>query len=300
MRGDGPLVAVFGGTGFLGRHVVQHLVGRRAAVRIAVRHPEHGKEIFSDQLSGLEFVRADVCDDASITAAVAGAFGVVNAVSLYMERGNRTFHSVHVEAAARVATLARAAGVARLVHVSGIGANARSRSPYIRSRGEGEDAVRAAFGAATIIRPAVMFGPDDTFLIPLTNLLRRFHVLPIFGNGQTALQPAFVEDVGEAIARAFDADRAEAVYELGGPRVYTYNCLLRAIGNHLRIRPVLIPVPFGIWQALASVAEMLAQAPISRSQVELMRIDNIASQNLPSFEAFAIEPHGIEVVLAAS
>src|SRR5262245_378291 len=180
--------------------------------------------------------------------ALAGAFGVVNAVSLYVERGNQTFRSVHVEAAARVAKHSRASGVQRLAHVSGIGADARSPSAYIRSRGEGETSVRAAFPAATIIRPAVMFGPDDAFLTPLMKMLQMFPVFPMFGRGETALQPSYVEDVAEAIVRAFDAPAAGMVYELGGPRIYSYEELLRTVCAHLSVRRILIPVPLIAWQ----------------------------------------------------
>src|SRR5262249_31285624 len=155
--------------------------------------------------------------------------------------------------------------------------NAASTSPYIRSRGEGENAVRAAFPAATIIRPAVMFGPDDAFLMPLTGLLRKFPLFPVFGGGQTVLQPAFVEDVGEAIARTFDAAQAEPVYELAGPRTYTYRDLLQTVSSRLGVRRALVPVPFAIWQTLAFLAEFLPEPPITRNQVELMKIDNVAS-----------------------
>lgn len=292
-------IAIFGGTGFLGRRVVQRLLAHGLAVRVASRHPDRGEKYFHEKPSALELIQADVSDDASIRAALTGIFGVVNAVSLYVEHDNQTFHSVHVEAAARLASHSRELGVARLVHVSGIGADAASSSPYIRSRGEGENAVRTAFPAATIIRPAVMFGPDDAFLTPLIQLLRRFPAFPMFGRGHTALQPAYVEDVGEAIARTFNDPKAEAVYELGGPLIYTYEDLLRTISDHLGLRRVLVPVPFGIWQALAFVAEILPQPPITRNQVELMKIDNIASAACPGFATLGIEPHGIEEMLAA-
>src|SRR5437588_571100 len=156
------VVVVFGGTGFLGRRVVRHLLDHGFAVRVATRHgpTRHGKE----HAPGLQSVRADVNDRSAIEAAIAGAYAVVNAVSLYVERGGENFQSVHVEAAARVASCARQAGVARLVHLSGIGADPASRSSYIRSRGEGEAAIRAEFATAAIIRPAVMFGPGDHFL----------------------------------------------------------------------------------------------------------------------------------------
>jgi len=290
------MVAVFGGTGFLGRRIVQRLLDHGLSVRIASRHPERGEGIFRATSSQLEFARADVSDNALIGAVVAGAYGVVNAVSLYVEGRRHSFHSVHVEAAARVAMHARHSHAARLIHVSGIGADSTSLSPYIRSRGEGENAVRAAFPAATIVRPAVMFGPDDAFLVPLINLLRKSPMFPLFGRGRTALQPAYVEDVGEAIARILDSSAAETVYELGGPQIYSYKDLLRMIGAHLGSRRVLVPVPFIVWQALAFLAEWWPRPPITRNQVELMRIDNVASPVCAGFATLAIKPRGIKAM----
>ena len=171
-------------------------------VRVASRHPERAPSLLGPDGAGAEMVEADVQDEASVASALAGAFGTVNAVSLYVERGGRnTFRAVHVEAAARVARLAREAAVERLVHVSGIGADAASASGYIRARGEGEAAVREAFPGASLVRPSVMFGPDDHFLTTLVGLLRILPIYPLFGWGQTRLQPVHVEDVAEAIAR---------------------------------------------------------------------------------------------------
>jgi uncharacterized protein YbjT (DUF2867 family) len=297
MRGDtARKVAVFGGTGFLGRRIVRHFLDHGAAVRVVARHPQRGEAMFRDHPSPLEFVVADVNDNASIRAAVSDTFAVVNAVSLYVEHGDRTFRSVHVDAAACVAARARDAGVTHLVHVSGIGADPRSRSPYIRSRGEGEDAVRASFPGAIIIRPAVMFGLDDAFLTSLIALLRGLPVFPLFGHGRTALQPAYVDDVAQAVVRAVDAP-SHAVYELGGPRTYTYKDLLQILAGHLGIRRIFVPVPFAIWQALAFGAEMLPRPPITRNQVELMVIDTVTSPACPGFRDLAIEPRGIEAVL---
>jgi len=291
-------VTVFGGTGFLGRRVVQHLLDHGFEVRAASRHPERGAQVFRNRSSGLQVVGADVGDDRSVISAVAGAFAVVNAVSLYVERGSDTFRSVHVEAAARVAKHARESGVQRLAHVSGIGADAQSRSSYIRSRGEGESAVRAAFSEATIIRSAVMFGPDDAFLVQLMKILRMFPVFPMFGRGQTALQPSYVEDVGEAIARCFDAPEPEMTYELAGPDTYTYKELLQTMCNYLGIRRVLAPMPINAWKMLAFAAEFLPASPVTLNQIELMTKDNVASGRYPGFRALGIEPRGIEIVLA--
>jgi len=164
-------VTVFGGTGFRGRCIARHLQAAGFGVRAASRHPDRGRS--QSAAPGVEPVRADINDESSVAAAVAGASGVINAVSLYVERGRDTFQSVHVEAAARVATIATRAGVKRLVHISGIGADAGSASPYIRSRGQGEAAVVLAFPSATLLRPAVMFGLEDAFLVPLLSMLRR-------------------------------------------------------------------------------------------------------------------------------
>ncbi len=157
-------VTVFGGTGFLGRRVVRHLREREFSVRIASRHPYRGHRLFGLDDPQLQSVRANIHDERSVADALAGAYGVVNAVSLYIEHGLETFHSVHVESAQRVAAQAHRAGVERVAHVSGIGADAASQSLYIRKRGEGELAVRAAFADAILIRSAVMFGLDDAFV----------------------------------------------------------------------------------------------------------------------------------------
>jgi NADH dehydrogenase len=289
-------ICVFGGTGFLGRRIVRDLLAHDFAVRIASRRPERSRTSFSDS-SKLESVRADIEDAPSTAIAMRGARAVVNAVSLYVERGSRTFESVHVRAAARLAEQARRTGVEHIVHLSGVGADHRSPSPYIRSRGRGEDAVQGQFPGAAIVRPTVMFAPDDAFLNALLRLLRRLPALPMFGNGGTRLQPVHVDDVAEAIARAFE--RPGQVYELGGPRVYTYEQLLRTIAAAAGTRPVLIAMPFPLWHALARVAELLPQAPLTRNQVELMQIDTVVSPALPGMASLGISPQPLEPVLEA-
>ena len=292
-------VVVFGGTGFLGRRIVRHLLDHGFAVRVASRRPERGSAIFGATAPSLQFFEADIADASSTMSAIVGAFAVVNAVSLYVEHGGRTFRTVHVDAAASLAEAARRSGVARLVHLSGIGADRQSPSAYIRSRGDGEDAVRARFAGATIIRPSVMFAPDDAFLVPLARMLRRLPAFPMFGRGETRLQPVHVDDVAEAIVRALEGPAIESVRELGGPRTYTYAELLRTIAGRLGRDPILIPVPFGAWRALGLVAEALPRPPITRNQVELMMIDNVVAPDRASFALLGIEPRGIEETLEA-
>ncbi len=289
-------VAVFGGTGFLGRRVVRRLRQKGFSVRVATRHPDRGRGLFGSDDTQVESIGADIHEDGSVARAVEGAHGVVNAVSLYVERGKETFHAVHVAAAERLAGQARKAGVERLAQVSGIGADARSWSAYIRARGEGEQAVRRAFAGATVIRPAVMFGPDDAFLNTMLSLMRWLPVYPMFGRGETRLQPAFVDDVAEAIAAVLQRPET-STFEFGGPRVYTYEALLRSIAREANISARLMPMPFGAWHALAWLGERLPRSPITRNQVELMQVDNVASPEAPGFAELGIVPRSVEEVL---
>jgi NADH dehydrogenase len=292
------IVTVFGGTGFLGRRVVRHLRKRGFSVRIASRHPDRGHRLFGLDDPQLQSVAANIHHEQSVADAVAGAYGVVNAVSLYVEQGQETFHSVHVESAERVAVQAHQAGVEWVAHVSGIGSDFTSPSLYIRKRGEGELVVQAAVADAILIRPAVMFGADDAFLNPILNLLRRLPVYPMFGRGLTKLQPAYVEDVAEAIATALQRTQKQAItYECAGPRVYSYEELLRTVAHKAGIKARLIPVPFFTWHALAWVAEMLPSPPLTRNQVELMQVDNMSSPEMPGFGELGIAPRSIEEIL---
>jgi uncharacterized protein YbjT (DUF2867 family) len=295
---NGRTVTVFGGTGFLGRRIVRHLRSRGFPVRIASRHPDRGHRLFGPDDPQLQSVGANIHDERSVADALAGAYGVVNAVSLYVEHGQETFHSVHVESAQRVADQALRAGVDRLIHISGIGADAASQSRYIRKRGEGELAVRAAFVEALFIRPAVMFGPDDAFLTTILKLLRQLPVYPMFGRGVTRLQPAYVEDVAEAIVRVMQrAQTPSTIFEFGGPRVYFYEELLRAVAHQAGLAPRLLPIPLAAWHALAWASEMFPSRLLTRNQVELMQIDTVSSPDMPGFGELGISPHSVETIL---
>jgi len=292
------VVTVFGGTGFLGRRVVEHLREHGFFVRIVSRHRNRSRELFGPDGSQFQSLEADIHDPKAIAEALAGAHGVVNAVSLYVERQGETFHSVHVEAARRLAARAQQDRVERLVQVSGIGADAASPSLYIRKRGEGELSVRAAFPNAVVVRPAVMFGPNDAFLAPILALLRKLPVFPMFGRGLTRLQPVHVGDVAEAIAKALEQPEMRAItFECGGPRIYSYEELLRAIAREAGLEARLVPMPFAAWRALALMAEMLPNPPVTRNQVELMQVDNVASPDMPGFAELGISPRPVETTL---
>ena len=274
------IITVFGGTGFLGRRIVRHLRRCGFAIRIASRHPDRAERLFALDDPNLQSVEANIHDEGSVADAVAGAYAVVNAVSLYVERGRETFHSVHVESAQQVAAQARKAEVKRFAHVSGIGADATSPSLYIRKRGEGELAVRAAFADSTLVRPS------------------RLPSYPMFGRGLTKLQPAYVEDVAEAIVRALQRTNIHAAtFEFGGPRVYSYEELLRTVALEASLKSRLIPIPFAAWHILGWFAEMLPRPLITRNQVELMQVDTVASPEMPGFKELGITPVAVEEVL---
>jgi len=297
--GHRGLTTVFGGTGFLGRRIVRHLLDHGFRVRIASRHPERvGSASRPD--GGPETVAVDVRDETAVAAALFGVYGAVNAVSLYVEHGGVTFDAVHVEAAARVARLARASGVERLIHVSGIGADPASSSPYIASRGRGEIAVHHAFPSAILIRPAVMFGPGDVFLTTIARLLRILPVYPMFGRGEMKLQPVYVEDVAEGMARVLSgAGGSVACYEFGGARVYTYRELVQTVADRIGARPRFVPLPFPLWRILALGAEFLPGSPLTRDQVALMQRDNVPSVNCPGLSRLDITPTEIDTPVSA-
>jgi uncharacterized protein YbjT (DUF2867 family) len=293
------LITVFGGTGFLGRRVVRHLLAHNVEVRAASRHPERTASIFEPGTPGPHAIRADIHTELEVAAALDGCYGVVNAVSLYVERGRNTFRAVHIDAATRVARVAREAGVEHLAHISGIGADAESTSRYIRARGAGEQAVQRAFANTTLIRPSVMFGPDDAFLTTLVKMVRLLPVLPIFGSGETRLQPVYVEDVAEGVTRAMLNGPAPrpSCYEFGGPQIYTYEGLLRTVARTVGARPKLVPMPFALWHAIARIAEYVPGAPLTRDQIALMQNDNVASPHLPGLAELGIQPTPMEAVL---
>jgi NADH dehydrogenase len=293
------MVVVFGGSGFLGRRLVHRLTAEGMTVRVAVRHPDPARvELRSIGLDRVTVVPADVRDQASVAAAIAGADAVVNAVSAYVEKAGVTFEAVHVQGAETLAQEAVAAGVARLVLVSGVGADPDSSSPYIRARGRGERVVQQTFPEATIVRPGAMFGPGDALFGTLAELARVLPVLPLIGGGYTRLQPVFVEDVAEAIASILaDPGTVGRTYELAGPGVYTLRELVSMTLRLMSKRRLLMPVPFAVAEIQARLFELLPNPPLTTGQVDLLKTDNVASGTLPGLRELNIEPKTVEKVV---
>jgi NADH dehydrogenase len=239
------LVTVFGGTGFLGRHIVESLARDGVTVRIAVRHPDRAVTPAGPEGQRLASVTADIRDESAVAAVVAGANGVLNAVSAYVEGGGITYRDVHELGAGNVARACQQHGVQHLVHISGIGADPASASRYIGARGRGERIVQQAFPRAVILRPSVMFGPEDAFLNGLAKIVRLLPVAPLIGGGRIRLQPVHVRDVAEAVARSLRDPGSEGkVYELGGARSYSLREIVEMVAARLGSRCAFLSIPF--------------------------------------------------------
>lgn len=286
------LTTVFGGTGFLGRHTVRALLAADHRVRVATRR---GTADFDDER--VEPVAVDVRDSGAVAAAVAGASGVINTVGLYVARGAETFDAIHVGGARNVAVAAAGAGI-RLVHLSGIGADEHSASAYVRARARGEQAVLATAVSSVILRPSVLFGPDDALLSTLERITSVLPLVPLFGDGSTRLQPVYVADVAEAAVRALTVTTAgSAIYELGGPRHYRYRELIEEVLAHLNRRRLLLPVPFAVWSLQSACLAVLPNPPLTRDQVILMRADNVVGEHAQGFSELGIQPQALADLL---
>jgi len=283
------LVTVFGGSGFVGRHVVRALVKRGYRVRVAVRRPDLAGFLQPLGTVGqIHAVQANLRYPDSVTAAVRGADAVVNLVGILQESGRQSFQSVQAQGARAVAQACASLGVARLVQISALGASAESKSLYARSKAEGEAAALALVSQAVVLRPSVMFGPEDTFFNRFASLARMLPVLPLVGGGETKFQPAFVGDVAEAVALAVDG-KAEGgrVYELGGPEVKSLRALVDYVCEVTGRKPIIAGLPVPLARIQAQVLEIvntltLGLLPdellLTRDQVALLESDNIVSE----------------------
>ena len=289
-------VTVFGGSGFLGRQIVKHLADAGYGVRVAVRHPDRATFLTGFGADGrIELVQADVWNEATVARAVEGSASIVNTVGHYVEKGGATFDRVHGQGALHVARQAKQAGAERLVHVSGVGADPGSPSPYVRARGIGETLVKDAFDDVTILRPSVIFGPGDSFLNTLARMAQRSPIMPLFGTGNTRLQPVFVGNVAEACIRVLaDPSTRGRVYELGGPRIYAYRELVRLVRNRVAGRALMVPCPFLAWDILAAAMATHPNPPLTRDQVILMKHDNVVGQHASTLDDLGIRPVSVE------
>ncbi len=296
------LVTVFGGSGFLGRHVVRALANRGYRIRVAVRRPELAGYLRPmGRVGQIQAVQANLRYPDSVAAAVRDADAVVNLVGLLFERGNQRFDAVMAAGAETVAKAAAAVG-APLVHVSAIGADPDAASHYARAKGQAEARVLAAQSETVIMRPSIVFGPEDDFFNRFAALARLSPALPLPGGGHTRMQPVFAGDVGEAIAKAVDGDlKSGAVYELGGPAVRTFKELMEFVLATTQRRRLLVPVPFALLKLQAAFLQFAPKPPITPDQVELLKADNVVSDAAKrdgrTLEGLGIIPESIEAIV---
>lgn len=293
------LITVFGGSGFIGRYLVQRLARRGWQIRVAVRHP--AQALFLKPLGDvgqITPVPASLRHEGSIRAAVAGSDAVVNLVGILYQRGRQGFAEIHAEGARRVAEAARAAGAERLVQMSALGADPSSPSDYARSKAAGEAAAAAAFPGASIVRPSVVFGPEDGFFNRFAALARYSPVLPLIGGGYTRFQPVYVGDVADALLRIVeDPACAGRTYELGGPQVYSFRELMELTLETTCRDRWLIPVPFWLASLQATFLGLLPSPPLTRDQVRLLQRDNVVSPGAPGLAELGIAPTAAEVII---
>ncbi|WP_315742547.1 MULTISPECIES: complex I NDUFA9 subunit family protein [unclassified Bradyrhizobium] len=296
------LVTVFGGSGFLGRHVVRALAKRDYRIRVAVRRPELAGHLQPlGRVGQIHAVQANLRYPASVDAAMRDAHAVINLVGVLTESGAQTFNAVQAEGAATVAKAAAGAG-AQLVHVSAIGADEASASAYARAKAAGEKAVLTALPTATIMRPSVVFGPEDDFTNRFAGLARISPFLPLIGGGQTRMQPVYVGDVATAIADAVDGKaRAGATYELGGPEVLSFREIIEIILDITDRKRALVSLPFGLAKLQAAFLQFAPGAlKLTPDQVELLRHDNVVSETATAegrtLQGLGITPDSLEAI----
>lgn len=300
---SGTIVTVFGGSGFIGRHVVRELAKRGYRVRAAVRRPSRAGFLRTMGLPGqVEPVAADLRDDTSVARALHGAGMAVNLVGILYESGKQTFDALQADGAGRVARLASEAGVASLVHVSAIGADAGSEADYARTKAEGEAAVRAGFPDAVILRPSIVFGSGDGFFNRFATLARFLPALPLFGGGQTRFQPIYVDDVADAVCAALTDESARGkVFELGGPKVYTFKELMQIVLDVTRRSRLLLPLPWTVAKMQGAILGLLPVPPLTLGQVRMLQHDNVVSEAAAeegrTIDAFGIVPDSVEAIV---
>jgi uncharacterized protein YbjT (DUF2867 family) len=294
------LLTIFGGTGFIGRYVVSRLAERGARLRVISRSPvTHGHHLQPlGRVDQIVVQSVDFDSEAALQRALAGAAGVVNLIGILYETGRQSFAEVHGALPGRIAAAARAEGVARMVQISAIGADPASASAYARSKAEGERRVRDAFPAATVLRPSIVIGPEDSFFNRFAALARISPALPLIGGGRTRFQPVYVGDVAQAVVAALEREDCRGrIYELGGPQTYSFAELMRYMLKVVGRRRLLLSLPFSLAKFQARFFELLPEPPLTRDQVALLEIDNVVAADMPGLQALGITPTPMELIV---
>lgn len=293
------VVTVLGGSGFIGRHVVRRLALRGATIRVPTRHPEQAFFLKPmAEIGQIALTEWSARDPSSLEPALDGATDVINLIGILFERRRGEFQSLQAELPGKIGALAAGAGLGRVVHLSAIGADPGGRSVYARTKAAGEAALRGAFADATIMRPSIVFGPEDAFFNKFARMTQISPALPLIGGGTTRFQPVFVGDVAEAVVAALAEPGTKGrTYELAGPRVYTFRELMEYLVGVLGRRRFLLNLPLKLAAQQARLLQYLPEPPLTPDQVELLRHDNVPGGECPGLQALGIEPTALEVIV---
>ena len=290
---------VFGGSGFIGRYVIQGLAKLGYTIRVPSRYPADAAHLRTAGVVGqVSPVPLRLHDSKSIAAAIGNSSLVVNLIGELTQNRKNSFEFIHAETAGRIARAAANAGVETLVHLSAIGADAQAKSSYAVSKGHGEAQVHEAFPTATILRPSIVFGPEDQFFNRFAAMARLVPALPLIGGGKTRFQPVYVGDVAQAIVNAVSHGDAQGrLYELGGPEVYSFRQLMELMLKEIDRKAILLPLPFRLASFQARFTELIPGKPLTRDQVELLKGDNVVAAGALTLADLGVDPTALEIVL---
>lgn len=294
-----PIITVVGGSGFLGRYVVKHLAASGYVVRVLCRRPSAAGYLkVCGDVGQVVIDYADLGKPETLKGKLAGSVAVVNLVGILFERGRQKFSRVQAQGAEKLAQEAKAAGVTRFVQLSALGVDAAKLSKYARSKLAGEQAVRAVFPDAVILRPSVVFGAEDQFFNLFAKMALFSPVLPIVGGGKTLFQPVYVDDVAQAVLKAVrQPECAAKTYELGGPAVHSMKELMQMVGSMTGHPRHLLPVPFAVAGLISQLAQWAPTPLLTPDQVRLLRYDNVVKAEADGFQQLGIHPASIESVM---
>jgi uncharacterized protein YbjT (DUF2867 family) len=291
-------ITIFGGSGFVGRYLVQKFAEEGHLIRVAVRNPIAGNFLKPlGEVGQITLVQASILSPEDIFKSIQGADIVVNLVGILYEKKNQTFESIHVEGARCIAEIASKMGISRLLHMSALGANKDSPSRYASTKARGEEAVLSHFPQATLFRPSVIFGPEDAFLNRFAEMARYSPFLPLIGGGKARFQPVYVGDVAESFVNAsFNRKAPGETFELGGPQIYSFKDLMIYLLKTIHRKRILLPLPFPLAKMMGFFAEFLPTPPLTRDQVRLLKSDTVVSPHALTIEDLKVSPKALEVI----
>lgn len=295
------IITLIGGTGFIGKYVVKHLAAKGYTVRVISRDPEGALALkTSGDVGQIVLQYGDLAKPQTLDGMLEGSYAVINLVGILFERGRQNFSALHAQGAEKLAKMSKAAGVERYIHVSSLGVDKAASSKYAKTKFFGEKATLAAFPEATILRPGVVFGPEDNFFNQFASILRFAPAFPLFGGGKTRFQPVYVGDVAEAVARVLEDHTTQGkIFELAGPEIVTFKEILSFTADTINRKPTFFAMPFAFASLGATFAELAPVPPITRDQVRLLQYDNVSSDGMLNFRDLGIHPTSFRLTVPA-